>query len=343
MKVKNGNRQQQFVGQHAAEHAARDRLQEVEVEEAEMDREEAEGQSDRGQRERHREADQHGDDQAAEHHRRHRLKRNHCVGLSYFASIVDLAPQRGDALDHLGDALQRQHHEAGRNHEFDRPADQAAGIAGHFADRIGLMEERPRQIAEQQAGRDQEEQRADQIEPELAALGEEQIEDFDPDMLVALEGVGRAEHHQDREHVPLQFEPAVRAVAEGVADHGVAGADQAGGQHQEIADVADLFVDLVDSRAECQQWAHRVLPGARHQAAPIVSTGIASPLRADARGRLHEPWLILASDCNDRSPPIALLLSWLRASGAAAYPAGRHEAAAPFQRAMAPSIGKLAN
>ncbi len=122
------------------------------------------------------------------------------------------------------------------NHEFDRPADQAAGIARHFADRVGLMEERPGQIAEQQAGRDQEEQRADQIEPELAALGEKQIEDLDPDVLVALEGVGCAEHHQDGEHVPLQFKPAVRAVAERIADHGVAGADDAGGEYQEIAD-----------------------------------------------------------------------------------------------------------
>ena len=33
-------------------------------------------------------ADQHRQNQAAEHHRRHHLQRNHCVGLSYFASIV---------------------------------------------------------------------------------------------------------------------------------------------------------------------------------------------------------------------------------------------------------------
>ena len=195
-------------------------------------------ESERGERERHREADQHGQNQAAEHQRRHHLQRDHCVGLSYFASIVDIALQCGDALDHLGDALQRQQHEAGRHHELDRPAHQAAGIARNFADVVGLHEERPGQIAEQQAGRDQEEQRADQVEPELAALGQHQIEDFDADMLVALEGVGGAEHHEDREHVPLQFEPAVGAVAEGVADHRVAGADDAGQQHQQIADVA---------------------------------------------------------------------------------------------------------
>ncbi|MBA7467051.1 hypothetical protein ES707_02247 [subsurface metagenome] len=83
-----GDRQQQFVRQHAAEDAARDRLQEVEVEEAEIDRQEAERQAERGQGEGHREADQHGQDQAAEHQRRHHLQRNHCVGLSYLASIT---------------------------------------------------------------------------------------------------------------------------------------------------------------------------------------------------------------------------------------------------------------
>ena len=82
------DREQQFVGQHAAEDAARNRLQEIQIEKAEMDREEAERQPDRGQRERHRKADQHGQNQAAEHQRRHHFQRDHWVGLSYLASIV---------------------------------------------------------------------------------------------------------------------------------------------------------------------------------------------------------------------------------------------------------------
>jgi hypothetical protein len=83
-----GNREQQFVGEHAAEDAAGYRLQEVEVEEAEIDRQESERQTERSQREGHREADQHGKDQAAEHQRRHHIQRNHCTGLSYLASIM---------------------------------------------------------------------------------------------------------------------------------------------------------------------------------------------------------------------------------------------------------------
>src|SRR5258706_597541 len=83
-----GNRKQQFVGKHAAEDATGDGLQEVEIEEAEIDRKKAERKPERGEGEGHREADQHGQNQAAEHERRHHFQRDHCVGLSYFASIV---------------------------------------------------------------------------------------------------------------------------------------------------------------------------------------------------------------------------------------------------------------
>src|SRR6185436_876501 len=83
-----GDSQQQFVGQHAAEDAARNGLQEVHVEEAKIDRQESERQTEGGQREGYRKADQHGQNQAAEHQRRHHLQRDHWVGLSYFASIT---------------------------------------------------------------------------------------------------------------------------------------------------------------------------------------------------------------------------------------------------------------
>ena len=83
-----GDREQQFVGKHAAEDSPGNSLQEVHVEEAEIDRQESERQPERGQREGHREADQHGQNQAAEHQRRHHLQRDHWVGLSYFASIT---------------------------------------------------------------------------------------------------------------------------------------------------------------------------------------------------------------------------------------------------------------
>src|SRR5262245_35594971 len=58
-----------------------------------MDREEAERQPERRKREGDRKPNQHGDDEAAEHQRRHHLDRNHWVGLSYLASIVT-SPRR---------------------------------------------------------------------------------------------------------------------------------------------------------------------------------------------------------------------------------------------------------
>src|SRR5205085_2345335 len=80
--------EQQLVRENAAEHAPGNGLQEIQVEEAEIDRQEAEREPDRGQRESDGKADQHRQNQPAEHHRRHHFQRNHCVGLSYLASIV---------------------------------------------------------------------------------------------------------------------------------------------------------------------------------------------------------------------------------------------------------------
>ena len=250
-----------------------------------MNGEKAERKPDGGQRERDRESDQHGDYQAAEHQRRHHLQRNHCVGLSYFASIVTSPRSAAMRLITSETPCSASMHEAGRDHELDGPANQPAGIAGHFTDRIGLHEERPGEIGEQQAGRDQEEQRADHVEPELAALGEIQIEDLDPDVLVALEGVGGAEHHQDRKHVPLQFEPAIGAVVECVADHGVGRADDDGGEHQKIADVSDLLVDGVDRGAQCQQWTHHASPGGHQTSLGTFADVKLIPLRIQQRSQ----------------------------------------------------------
>ena len=41
----------------------------------------------------------------------------------------------------------------------------------------------------------------------------------------------------------------------------LAGADDAGGEHEPVADVAYFLVEQIDSRTECQQWAHHALLG----------------------------------------------------------------------------------
>src|SRR5206468_11050636 len=52
------------------------------------------------------------------------------------------------------------------------------------------------------------------------------------------------------------------------------------------------------------------------------------------------PRLNFRSDCND-GPPIYASAVLIAPSGAMAYPAGWHEAGAPFQWAKPPSIGSL--
>ena len=82
MNVKNGIASSELVGEDAAEDAPRHRLQEREIEEAHVDREEAEPEAQRGQRERDRIADQHDQDEAAEHQRRHHAEGDHWTGFS---------------------------------------------------------------------------------------------------------------------------------------------------------------------------------------------------------------------------------------------------------------------
>ncbi len=76
-----GNRQQRVVGEDA-EHTLGERLHEGELEHALLDGDEAEEQADRREREGDRVADQHEQDEAAEHQRRHQVMRDHWSGLS---------------------------------------------------------------------------------------------------------------------------------------------------------------------------------------------------------------------------------------------------------------------
>ena len=150
--------------------------------------------------------------------------------------------RKATRLMSFGHALQGDQDEADRQHQLDRPAQQAAGVRGVLVDVVGLHEERPAQPGQDGAGRHQEDQGAQDVDPELAAAAQRHVEQVDPDMLVALQRVGGAEHHDHGEHVPLHFEPGVGARVVGIADHGVAAADDAGQQHQPVADDTDLLV-----------------------------------------------------------------------------------------------------
>ena len=114
----------------------------------------------------------------------------------------------------------------------------------------------PGEIDEDHADRQQEQKTADDVDPDARALGHHAVDEIDANMLVHLERVGRAEQHHAGEHVPLDFQPAVRALAEQIAAGGIARADQAGEQHQPIGDHADLRVHPIDGPAQSQQNGH---------------------------------------------------------------------------------------
>ena len=90
---------------------------------------------------------------------------------------------------------------------------------------------------------------ADRVDPQARPLGDGRVDEIDPHMPVLAQGVGGAEEHEGAEQVPLDFQEPVRAVAEEVADDGVAGADQAGGEDQPLGDEPGQPADPVDGAA----------------------------------------------------------------------------------------------
>ena len=79
-------------------------------------------------------------------------------------------------------------------------------------------------------------------------------------MLVHLERVGCAEQHHAGEHVPLDFEPAVRALAEQIAARGVAGADQRCQQNQPVCHNSQLGIEPVDPATDRKQNFSHLTP-----------------------------------------------------------------------------------
>ena len=111
---------------------------------------------------------------------------------------------------------------------------------------------------------------ADEVDPDARALGHHAVEQVDAHMLVDLERIGRAEQHHAGEHVPLHFEPGVRADAEQVAAGGIAGADQAGEQHEPVGNHAELVVDR-------SRWPGSSLEQALHTPSPLPDTARSGP------------------------------------------------------------------
>ena len=97
------------------------------------------------------------------------------------------------------------------------------------------------------------------------------VDEVDAHVLVHLERVGRAEQHHAGEHVPLDFQPGVRALAEQIAAAGVAGADisTAARMSTRIIGVCDPIFSVhgVDRRADLQQTLQEFNPR------PVAASG----------------------------------------------------------------------
>src|SRR5262245_60658265 len=122
--------------------------------------------------------------------------------------------ERLDALDELGDALQRHQREADGKDELDWPSDEAAGVRRGFVDAPGYHEPRPREVDEDHADRQEKEQAADDVDPNARSFGERRVDQVDAHVLVDLERIGTAQQYHAREHVPLYFQPGVGACTE---------------------------------------------------------------------------------------------------------------------------------
>ncbi len=247
------DRQQELVRDDAVELVGQV-AEEVRANETELDADEAEEQAGRGQRERRRIADQHEQDHAPEHQRRHVVAHegDHCSGFSYLksASITcSSAAMRLMISEIPCSAIKKK---PTGSIELDRPAQQAAGVGRDFTDPPGFDEPRPGEVGQDHADRQQEQKAADDVDPDPRAFRDHAVDEVDAHVLVHLERIGGAEQHHAGEHVPLDFEPGVRARAEQVAAGRIARADQAGEQHQPVGNHAEFRVQPVDTPAEHQ-------------------------------------------------------------------------------------------
>jgi hypothetical protein len=115
---------------------------------------------------------------------------------------------------------------------------------------VRLLEAGPAQPADQGRHGQQEEQAADQVDERLSARRQPAIDDIDAHMAIVLEGIAGAEHEDQREKIPLDFQPGVGTHVDAVAHQGIAGRDQHRGQHQPDDGATDRIVETVDAAGD---------------------------------------------------------------------------------------------
>ena len=107
---------------------------------------------------------------------------------------------------------------------------------------IGAHEDRPRQPHDEERHRQQEEDRAEDVDPGLRARREAPGDHVDAHVLVAQQRVARAEQEDRGEEVPLQLEERVRAVLKTLRTIALPALTSTIGEHQPVDDLADALV-----------------------------------------------------------------------------------------------------
>jgi hypothetical protein len=91
---------------------------------------------------------------------------------------------------------------------------------------------------------------ADDVDPDLRALGKTARDHVDAHVLLAHHGVAGGQQEDGGEQVPLDFQERVGADVEGLADHRVRGADQHGRQHEPGDPATDELGEAVDASGQ---------------------------------------------------------------------------------------------
>ena len=137
---------------------------------------------------------------------------------------------------------------------------QAAGVGRLLVLQQRAPEERPAQIGDHQRHRDQEEQVADHVDPVARALGQRAVHDVDADVLVGEQRPRRAQQEHGTEQDPLDLEPRIGRGVEDLADGGVGGTDQHGGQDGPGDEPAHVRVERINGAAEPSSVFNALLP-----------------------------------------------------------------------------------
>ena len=118
--------------------------------------------------------------------------------------------------------------------------------------RVGADEHRPREIHEQDRHWQQEEERAEDVDPRLRLHRQSPGDDIDAHVLVTQQRIARTEQEDGGEEVPLRLEERVGAHVEELADDRVAGAQEDGREHEPRDPAPDVLAHRVDEARNFQ-------------------------------------------------------------------------------------------